>query len=133
MAFDTHRFVKHLTQTGFTEAQAQALAQEQVMLLNTNLATRAGLAEAGLIRIQGKANLAQIEADRKANLAQIEADRKAALAQIEANRKAALAQIEANRKAALAQAKYEFTKWMATVIILVAVAIQTTLIVGLLS
>jgi len=30
IAFDTHRFVKRLTQTGFTEAQAEALADEQV-------------------------------------------------------------------------------------------------------
>jgi len=40
IAFDTHRFVKRLTQTGFTEAQAEALADEQVTLLNSNLATK---------------------------------------------------------------------------------------------
>lgn len=41
VAFDTHRFVKHLTEKGFTEEQAEALADEQVGLLNTNLATKA--------------------------------------------------------------------------------------------
>lgn len=40
IAFDTHRFVKRLTETGFTEAQAEALADEQVTLLNSNLATK---------------------------------------------------------------------------------------------
>lgn len=40
IAFDTHRFVKRLTETGFTEAQAEALADEQVNLLNSNLATK---------------------------------------------------------------------------------------------
>ena len=40
IAFDTHRFVKRLTDTGFTEAQAEALADEQVNLLNSNLATK---------------------------------------------------------------------------------------------
>ena len=65
IAFDTHRFVKHLTETGFTEAQAEALAQEQVMLLNTNLAT--------------KADLARVEAALKADLARVEAALKAGL------------------------------------------------------
>ena len=40
IAFDTHRFVKNLTQNGFTEKQAEALANEQVQLLNSNLATK---------------------------------------------------------------------------------------------
>ena len=43
IAFDTHRFVKNLTASGFTEAQAEALADEQVHLLNSNLATRADI------------------------------------------------------------------------------------------
>lgn len=40
IAFDTHRFVKNLTQNGFTGKQAEALANEQVQLLNGNLATK---------------------------------------------------------------------------------------------
>ena len=40
IAFDTHRFVKNLTESGFTEQQAEALAREQVQLLNSNLATK---------------------------------------------------------------------------------------------
>ena len=40
IAFDTHRFVKHLTDSGFTERQAETLAEEHVALLNTNLATK---------------------------------------------------------------------------------------------
>ncbi len=38
--FDTHKFVKHLTEVGFTEQQAEVLASEQVNLLNSNLATK---------------------------------------------------------------------------------------------
>ena len=44
IAFDTHRFVKNLTASGFTEAQAEALAHEQVHLLDANLATKSDLA-----------------------------------------------------------------------------------------
>ncbi len=41
--FDTHKFVKHLTENGFTEQPAEALADEQVSLLNSNLATKADI------------------------------------------------------------------------------------------
>ena len=44
IAFDTHRYVKRLTESGFTEKQAETLAEEQVALLNANLATKADLA-----------------------------------------------------------------------------------------
>lgn len=40
IAFDTHRFIKNLTDHGFTEEQAEVLANEQVNLLNSNLATK---------------------------------------------------------------------------------------------
>ena len=45
--FDTHRFVKRMTEAGMPAAQAEALADEQVALLNSQLATKqdfAGLA-----------------------------------------------------------------------------------------
>ena len=44
VAFDTHRFIKHLTESGFTEQQAEALAEEQTDLLNGNLATKTDIA-----------------------------------------------------------------------------------------
>jgi predicted glycoside hydrolase/deacetylase ChbG (UPF0249 family) len=40
LAIDTHRFVKNLTKSGFTEAQAEALAEEQVRLFTSQLVTR---------------------------------------------------------------------------------------------
>ena len=42
-AYDTHRFVKNLTASGFTEAQAEALAGEQMHLLESNLATKSDI------------------------------------------------------------------------------------------
>ena len=45
IAFDTHRFVKRLTDCGFTEQQAETLADEHVALLNANLATKADIAK----------------------------------------------------------------------------------------
>ena len=43
LAFDSHQFVEHLMDSGFTEEQAESLATEQVALLNSNLATKAEL------------------------------------------------------------------------------------------
>ena len=59
IAFDTHRFVKRLTESGFTEKQAETLADEQVALLNANLATKTDI-EA--LRQETKADIARVEA-----------------------------------------------------------------------
>lgn len=73
IAFDTYRFVKHLTQVVFTLRQAEALAEEQVnlILINSNLATKADTAtvEAAL-----KADIAAVEAGLKTDIATIKAD-----------------------------------------------------------
>ena len=66
IAFDTHRFVKRLTDCGFTEQQAEILADEHVALLNANLATKADIAgiEAGMdaVRQETKTDIAKVEA-----------------------------------------------------------------------
>ena len=61
IAFDTHRFVKNLTASGFTERQAEALADEQVHLLNANLATKADIlaVKADLLKWMVMAMIAQ--------------------------------------------------------------------------
>ena len=85
IAFDTHRFVKRLTEGGFTEQQAETLAEEQVALLNANLATKADIAqlqadiariEAGIdaLRQETKAGLAQNEARMEARMEAVKSD-----------------------------------------------------------
>ena len=70
IAFDTHRFVKRLTGSGFTEQQAETLADEHVALLSANLATKADVAriEAGMeaLRQETKADIAKVEAGMEA-------------------------------------------------------------------
>ena len=67
IAFDTHRFVKRLTENGFTEQQAEVLADEQVQLLNTNLATQADIAtvrqEIEALRQETKVSIAEVQRD----------------------------------------------------------------------
>ena len=74
IAFDSHRFVKRLTECGFTEKQAETLAEEHVALLNTNLATKADIA----------AVKADIDALRQETTASIETLRQETRASIEA-------------------------------------------------
>ena len=67
IAFDTHKFVKHLTEKGFTEEQAEALANEQVNLLNGNLATKTDIAiiqrDIEALRQETRANIEALKSD----------------------------------------------------------------------
>ena len=112
IAFDTHRFVKRLTDTGFTEAQAEALADEQVNLLNGNLATKRDLAELG--------------AATERDLAELGAATKRDLAELGAATERDLAELGAATKRDLAELKAELLKWM-----IGAMVAQTGVIVGL--
>ncbi len=130
IAFDTHRFVKHLTEHGFTEQQAEVLADEQVQLLNTNLATQADVAaiqrdiatihqDIDALRQETKAG---IEALRQETKAGIEALRQETKADIEALRQETKADIEVLRQETkanlaevrrdIAEVKADLLKWM---------------------
>ena len=71
IAFDTHRFVKRLTASGFTEQQAEALASEQVNLLNSNLATKADIES---LRQETKASIESLRQETKASIESVKAD-----------------------------------------------------------
>ena len=62
IAFDTHRFVKRLTESGFTERQAETLAEEHVALLNANLATKVDIAGVEAQIAEVKAQIAELKA-----------------------------------------------------------------------
>ena len=107
IAFDTHRFVKNLTESGFTEQQAEALAKEQVQLLNSNLAT--------------KVDILAIKADIEAVKAEVEKV-KAGVETVKAGVETVKAELEAKIEAS----KVDLLKWMVT-----AMIAQGTLIVTL--
>ena len=145
IAFDTHRYIKHLTQTGFTEEQAEALAEEQVLLLNSSLVTKNDLTEveAGLKAdiAQTNEHIAQIEASLKVemaqtneHIAQIEASLKVEMAQTNER----IAQVEASLKVEMAQTneriaqvETRLVKWVVGAGIAV-VATQAALLIKLL-
>lgn len=71
IVFDTYRFVRNLTAKGFTEEQAEALAYEQVQLLENSFATKADLAatEARL-----RTDIERVKAELEAKIEAIRAD-----------------------------------------------------------
>ena len=144
ITFDTHRFVKHMTKAGFTEQQAEAMAEEQVSLLNSNLATEASLAKvdadlkAEIARVENelKAEIARVENELKAEIARIDAglvrvesELKAEIAKVDADLKAEIARLKveiAKVETTIAGAKTETIKWVAGMLL-----VQTMVIVGL--
>ena len=119
IAFDTHQFVKRLTEHGFTERQAEALANEQVALLNGNLATKADVAtiqrDIEALRQETKAEIAAIQRDIEALRQGTRTDIAAIQRDIEALRQETKAGIEALRqgtRADIANLKADLLKWM---------------------
>ena len=87
IAFDSHRFVKRLTGSGFTEKQAETLADEHVALLNANLATKADIAklEASVKnqRQETKADIETLRQETRADIETLRQETKADLARVE--------------------------------------------------
>ena len=101
IAFDTLRFAKYLAKNGFTEQQAETMAEAQVKFLNANLATLA--TKADIANMATKADIADMAT--KADIADMAT------------------------KTDLAQVQVGLIKWMVGVG-LALVAMQTTLVVG---
>lgn len=99
IAFDTHRFVKRLTDCGFTEMQAETLADEHVTLLNSNLATKTDVA-----KIEAQIESAQLAT--KTDLAKIEAQ----IESVQLATKTDLAEIEAQIESAQLAAKADIAR-----------------------
>ena len=108
IAFDTHRFVKRLTDSGFTEEQAETLAEEHVALLNDNLATKADIEAV-------RGDVAKVEAGLKTEIAKVEGgvetlrlETEARIAKAEAELKGEIAKVEGG----IAAVKADLLKWM---------------------
>ena len=105
IVFDTHRFVRNLTAHGFTEEQAEALANEQVQLLNTNLATKADI---DTLRV----DLATVKADLDAKIETIKADLDVKVETIRADLDAKVETIRADLELKIEKAKVDLLKWL---------------------
>ncbi len=123
IAFDTHRFVKRLTRTGFTEEQAEALADEQVALLNSNLATKENLLRLEAVQ---KRQMTELEGRQKRQMTELEGRQKRQLAELEGRQKQRMTELEGRLQRQMAELKADLLKWM-----IGALIAQTGVIAGL--
>jgi len=116
VAFDTHRYVKRLTGSGFTEQQAETLAEEQIAFLNANLATKADIES---LRQGTKADIESLRQETRVEISSVKAGieslRQETKSDIESLRQETKAGIESLRqetKAEISSVKADLVKWM---------------------
>ena len=130
IAFDTHRFVKNLTESGFTEQQAEALAKEQVQLLNSNLATKVDIqairADIEAVKAALEAKIETVKAELEAKIEVVKADLDAKIETVKTELEAKIEVVKADLDAKIEASKVDLLKW-----IVMAMIAQATLIVAL--
>ena len=141
ISYDSHRYIKRLTQCGFTEQQAETLADGQLLQLNSIYVAKTDISEVlasvEALRLETKSEIARLETaietlrlETKSELTElktgietlrletksdIEGLRKDTFAGIEGLRKETIAGIEGLRKetiAGIATLKADLIKWM---------------------
>ena len=78
--FDTHAFVKELTQAGMPEQQAEVLARSQTTLIDEKLATKEDLKK---LELATKRDLKELEQATKRDLKELEQAMKRDLKELE--------------------------------------------------
>jgi len=91
IAFDTLVYAKKLKSVGFTEAQAEALAESQAQLIESRLATKQDIE---LVRRDMK----ELEASLKRDMKELEASLKRDMKELEASLKRDMKGLEASLK-----------------------------------
>lgn len=71
-AFDTHTFVKELTQVGMSEQQAEVLANQQKQLLEEQLASKQDIAEVKRDIAEVKRDIKELETALKRDIKELE-------------------------------------------------------------
>jgi len=99
ITFDTHRFVKRMVETGMSEQTAEALADEHMNLLESNLATRH--------------QLATVDADLKARIAELDARLTGRISEVEAGLTGRMGALEVR----LAETESRLMRWMVGLLI----------------
>ena len=69
LTFDTHAFVKELTQAGMPEEQAEVLARSQAMLIDEKLATKQDLKELEMRLVR---DMKELETNLKRDMKELE-------------------------------------------------------------
>lgn len=113
LAFDTLAFAKKLKGSGYTDAQAEALAEAQMevfrQMLESTLATKDDVRD-----MVTKADIQRLEAATKAEIQALEAATKADIQRLEAATRADIQRLEAATKAEIQELRGEIQRLEAT-------------------
>ena len=123
VTFDTHRFVKRLTDNGFSNQQAEVLADEQVNLLNSNLATKTDIlithaeiekvrAEVEKFRVEVTAEMDKIRLEVKTNIEKFRAEVTAEIDKVKSEVTAEIDKIRLQVKADIEKSHSTLVKWV---------------------
>ena len=113
--FDTHRFVKRMTDAGMASPIAEALADEYTQLLERNLSTKQDIA-----RLEGttRQDIARLEETTRQDIARLEEATRQEIARLEETTRQEIARLEettrqdiARLEIRLADSKVEIIKW----------------------
>ena len=118
IAFDSHRFVKSLTASGFTEAQAEALAHEQIHLLEVNLATKSDL---GAVKSDLEIQIETVRSDLEFRIEKVRADLEVKIEQVRAEVQTVKSDLEiqiekvrADLEVKIEKVRADLARWMLT-------------------
>ena len=105
LTFDTHAFVKELTQAGMPEEQAEVLARSQAMLIDEKLATKQDLKK---LELRLKRDIQELKRDMKELETRLVRD----MQEMEANLKRDMKEQEANLKRDMKELEMRLTRDM---------------------
>ncbi|MYF69592.1 MAG: DUF1640 domain-containing protein [Proteobacteria bacterium] len=107
VAFDSHRFVKSLTASGFTEAQAEALAHEQIHLLEVNLATKSDL---GAVKAELEVKIEQVRAEVQT----VKSDLEIQIETVRSGLEFRIEKVRADLEVKIEKVRADLARWMLT-------------------
>ena len=109
--FDTHKFVKRLTEVGLDERIAETLADEQVKLLTSQLATKAELAniarDINRLRKETQASIERLRQETQASIEQSKQETQAAIAQLRKETQTGIEQLRKETQTGIEQLRKE--------------------------
>ena len=110
--FDTHKFVKRMTESGMTEPTAEALADEQMKLIQGELATKQNLAivhrDIEELRKETKQSIEELRKETMQGIEVIRQETKTSIAEV--NHK--IEALRLSTKADMAELKSDLIKWI---------------------
>ena len=111
IAFDSHRFVKSLTASGFTEAQAEALAHEQIHLLEVNLATKSDL---GAAKADLEVSIDKFRSDLEVKIEEVRADLEVKIEKVRSDLEVKIEKVRSDLEVKIEKVRSDLARWMLT-------------------